>query len=127
MALGSLCLGCRRQGLAQGNDAAAGSRRGRSFERLEELCLKAAGTPPATFLGRVLWACWGCQSTPHEIRIALSDKKPLILLVGGDLSGSCAGKEASAPLPFCELQVPKDWHCLLTLAARAVLGNCTDV
>ena len=132
MALGSLsCLGCRRQGLAQGNDAAAGSRRGRSFERLEELCLKAAGTPPATFLGLFFGLC--CQivglpkSNPRQIRLRFFLHKELLLLVGWDLSGSCAGKEASAPLPFCELQVPKDWHCLLTLAARAVLGNCTDV
>ena len=65
MALGSLCLGCRRQGLAQGNDAAAGSRRGRSFERLEELCQKAAGTPPATFWGVYGFVLLGCRVAPR--------------------------------------------------------------
>ena len=97
MALGSLLWPEEEEGLAQGNDAAAGSRRGRSFERLEELCQKAAGTPPAPFWG-VLWLCFvGLPSRPRTKAIfVFALKKGLLLLVGGDLSGSCAGKEASA-------------------------------
>ena len=96
MALGSLsCLVCRRQGLAQGNDAAAGSRRGRSFERLEELCQKAAGTPPATFLGRVLLLLFWLPVDPHEIDLVFWSLVRLSLLVGEDSSGSCAVKDVS--------------------------------
>ena len=62
--------------MAQGNDAAAGSRRGRSFERLEELCLKAAGTPPATFWG-VFYGFVGaaCLVEPARNRFSFPSKK----------------------------------------------------
>ena len=73
--------------MAQGNDAAAGSRRGRSFERLEELCQKAAGTPPATFWG-VFYGFVGLpESNPREkTELAFWFERHLRLLVGDNVS-----------------------------------------
>ena len=82
--------------MAQGNDAAAGSRRGRSFERLEELCLKAAGTPPATFLGRVFMKL---PQNPNEIGRLLFVPQLKLLLVNGDFERSFKRKEASREGP----------------------------
>ena len=67
------------------------------------------------------------KSNPHEIELGFLATYTAATTRRWGSERFLRGKEASAPLPFCELQVPKDWHCLLTLAARAVLGNCTDV
>ena len=85
--------------MAQGNEAAAGSRRGRSFERLEELCQKAAGTPPATFLGRVYGALMLPQN-PNEIGRLLFVPRLKLLLVDGDFERSFKRKQASREAPF---------------------------
>ena len=97
MALGSLsALGVQEARLAQGNDAAAGSRRGRSFARLEELCLKAAGTPPATFWGVFYgFVCWGAGVDPVRKSDWIFGPIRLPLLVGEDSSGSYAVKDIS--------------------------------
>ena len=57
----------------------------------------------ASFMGFVGAA--GVEPARNDFR--LRAKNGLLLLVGVDLSGSCAGKEASASVHLCELQVPR--------------------
>ena len=98
--------------MAQGNDAAAGSRRGRSFERLEELCLKAAGTPPATFLGRVLWLCWAAGVEPaRKNRAGLLVREAPATTGRRQCEPSIEDKEVSPAGLFYANCTPSSGHC----------------